>query len=206
LVSPQCGLGAAQLDHGDAFAIDRGYQDRAGGGLGGALAVKGVKVLSRIRQDLLQAALGYGDTGQLGNGLNRFQEGVLHRGLNQAPLEFVGERAGGQGQCPVQWKDAGRAGAGVAHTDEFHGSKDGSKRASAKPTMGVEAVAVLLLEAQGAPDIPVASLLQVGLKQQTLDLTSFGLLLGLDLVKGELESAGGCQPGLKQGEFESGRR
>jgi hypothetical protein len=72
--------------------------------------------------------------------------------------------------------------------------------------MGVEAVAVLLLEAQGAPDIPVAALLQVGLKQQTLDLTSFGVLLGLDLVEGELESAGGCQPGLKQGEFESGRR
>ena len=48
----------------------------------GALTVERVKILSRIRQDLFQAALGDGDSGQLGNDLNRFQEGVLHGGLD----------------------------------------------------------------------------------------------------------------------------
>lgn len=197
---------AARLDHGNAFAIDRRYQDRAGGGLGGTLPVKGVKVLSRIRQDLLQAAFGDGNAGQLGDGSNRLQERVLHGGLDQAPLEFVGERTGGQGQHAVQWKDAGPAGAGVAHADEFHGSKDGGQRAGAKPAMGIDLVAVLLMEAQGGSDIPVAALLQVGLEEQALDLAALGVLLGLDLVKGKLESTGGGQPGLKQGELDSGRR
>ena len=34
-----------------------------------------------------------------------------------------------------------------------------------------------------------------------MDLAASGLLLGLDLVERELESAGGCQPGLQQREL-----
>jgi hypothetical protein len=45
---PQFGLRAGRLDHGNSLAIDGRYQDGAGGGLGGALPVKGIKVLSRI--------------------------------------------------------------------------------------------------------------------------------------------------------------
>jgi hypothetical protein len=42
---------------------------------------------------------------------------------------------------------------------------------------------------------------QVGLEEQALDLAAgSGVLLGLDLVERELESAGGCQPGLQQRE------
>jgi len=37
----------------------------------------------------------------------------------------------------------------------------------------------------------------MGLEEKALDLAAFGLLLGLDLVEGELEGAGGCQPGLQ---------
>jgi hypothetical protein len=44
-------------------------------------------------------------------------------------------------------------------------------------------------------------MLQVGLEEQALDLTAFGLLLGLDLVERELEGAGGCQPGLQPREL-----
>ena len=48
-------------------------------------------------------------------------------------------------------------------------------------------------------------MLQMGLEKQALDLAAFGLLLGLDLVKGELEGAGGCQPGLQQRELNQRR-
>ena len=48
-------------------------------------------------------------------------------------------------------------------------------------------------------------MLQVGLEEQALDLAAFGLLLGLDLVEGELEGAGGCQPGLQQRELNQRR-
>jgi hypothetical protein len=41
----------------------------------------------------------------------------------------------------------------------------------------------------------------MGLQEKALDLAAFGLLLGLDLVERELESAGGCQPGLQQREL-----
>ena len=34
-----------------------------------------------------------------------------------------------------------------------------------------------------------------------MDLAAFYLLLGFDLVERELESTGGCQPGLQQGEL-----
>jgi hypothetical protein len=42
----------------------------------------------------------------------------------------------------------------------------------------------------------------MGLEEKALDLAAFGLLLGLDLVERELESAGGCQPGLHLGELD----
>jgi len=48
--------------------------------------VEGVKVSCRIRKDLFQTAFGDGNTGQLGNGLNRFQKWVLYGGLDQAAL------------------------------------------------------------------------------------------------------------------------
>ncbi len=137
---------AGRLNHGNTLAIDGGHQDSAGGGLRRTLPVEGVKILRRIRQDLLQAAFGDGNAGQVGYGLNRIEERILHGGFDQTPLEFVGERTGRQSQRPVQRKDAGRAGAGVAHADEFDGSKHGGESAGAQPPMGVEQFAVLLPE------------------------------------------------------------
>jgi len=99
-----------------------------------------------MRQDLLQTAFGDGNTGQFGNGLDRIQKRVLHGGFDQAPLEFVGERACGQGQRLVQWKDAECAGAGVTHAEEFDGSKDSGERAGAQSAMRVGQLAVMLLE------------------------------------------------------------
>jgi hypothetical protein len=48
-------------------------------------------------------------------------------------------------------------------------------------------------------------MLQMGLEEKALDLAAFCLLLGLDLVERELEGAGGCQPGLQQGELNKRR-
>ena len=93
---PCSGFCAARLDHGNAFTVDRRHQDRARGSCNRALLVEGVKVSCRIRKDFFQAAFGDGDTGQLGNGLNRFQKRVLYGGLDQAALEFVGERPRGK--------------------------------------------------------------------------------------------------------------
>jgi hypothetical protein len=45
----------------------------------------------------------------------------------------------------------------------------------------------------------------MGLQEKALDLAAFGLLLGLDLVERELESAGGCQPGLQHRELNKRR-
>ena len=84
---------AGRLDHGNTLAIDGCHQDGAGGGLRRTLPVEGVKVLRRIREDLLQAAFGDGNAGQAGYGLDRILERILHGGFNQAALEFVRERA-----------------------------------------------------------------------------------------------------------------
>jgi hypothetical protein len=61
----------------------------------------------------------------------------------------------------------------------------------------------LLLDAQRGSHIAVAAKLQVGLEEQALHLTAFGLLLGFDLVEGQLKRTGGGQPGLEQSELES---
>jgi hypothetical protein len=61
----------------------------------------------------------------------------------------------------------------------------------------------LLLDAQRGSHIAVAAMLQVGLEEQALHLTAFGLLLGFNLVEGQLESTGGSQPGLEQSELDS---
>jgi len=168
------------------------------------LPVKGVKVLSRIRQNLLQAAFGNGNAGQVCYGMDRIEERILHGSLDQSPLEFVGERTAGQSERPVQGKDARRAGTGVAHADEFDGSKNRGERAGAQPPMGVEQLAVLLLEVKRRPHISVAALLQVSLEKQALHLAAFGLLLTLNLVQGELHDTTGGQPGLEQSELDSG--
>ena len=46
----------------------------------------------------------------------------------------------------------------------------------------------------------------MGLKKQALHLAAFGLLLALNLVEGELQSAAGGQPELKKSELDSGGR
>ena len=61
------------------------------------------------------------------------------------------------------------------------------------------------MEAQGGSHISVAAMLQVGLEEEALHLAAFALLLGLNLVEGELQGAAGCQPGLEQSELESCR-
>jgi hypothetical protein len=120
-----CGRCAAGLDHGNALAINRRHQNRAWGVRQGALTVEGVKVVSRIRQDLFQAALGNGYAGQLSDGQNRFQERVLHGGFDQAPLKLVGEGSRGQGQRAIERINARCAIAGVAHTVNLHRTEDG---------------------------------------------------------------------------------
>ena len=67
--------------------------------------------------------------------------------------------------------------------------------------MRVEHRAVCLFELQRGPYISVAAMLQMGLEEKALDLAAFYLLLGFDLVERELESTGGRQPGLQQGEL-----
>ena len=66
--------------------------------------------------------------------------------------------------------------------------------------MRVEHRAVCLFELQRRSYVSVPAMLRMGLEEKALDLAAFGLLLGLDLMERELEGAGGCQPGLQQGE------
>ena len=51
----------------------------------------------------------------------------------------------------------------------------------------------------------MATVLQVSLEKETLDLAAFGLLLQLDLVERELKGPGRCQPGLQLGELDKCR-
>jgi hypothetical protein len=52
--------------------------------------------------------------------------------------------------------------------------------------MGVEDFAVLAPEANSGAGISLATVLQVGLEEEPLHLATLVLLLGLDLVEGEL--------------------
>ena len=83
---PRCWLRTGlSLTHGNALAIDGGHQNGAGGGLRRTLPVKSVEVLRRVgKEDLLQAA--FGDRTrriQVGYGLDRIEERILHGGFNQ---------------------------------------------------------------------------------------------------------------------------
>jgi hypothetical protein len=49
----------------------------------GALLIKGVKILSRIPQNLLQAALGDRNSGKVGDRLDGFGEGILRAALTK---------------------------------------------------------------------------------------------------------------------------
>src|SRR6516225_362846 len=100
----------------------------------GTLTVERVEVLTRIRQNLFQAALGDENAGRLGDALNRFQERVLHGGLDQAPLEFVGKASRRQGQFPIERINAGGAIAGVAHAVNLDWTEDGFQATGAEPT------------------------------------------------------------------------
>ena len=71
-------------------------------------------------------------------------------------------------------------------------------------TSGVPHLAGRLSDTQCRSHISVAAELEMGLKQQALHLTAFGILLRLNLMEWELESARGCQPSLQRGEFEGG--
>jgi hypothetical protein len=51
-----------------------------------------------------------------------------------------------------------------------------------------------MFELQGGSHISNATVLQVSLEKETLDLAAFGLLLQLDLVERELKGPGRCQP------------
>jgi hypothetical protein len=71
--------------------------------------------------------------------------------------------------------------------------------------MRMEHLTVWQFQLQSRSHISMAAMLQVSLEEQALDLAASGLLLGLDLVEWELESAGGCQPGLQQRELNQRR-
>jgi len=70
----------------ETVAIDRRHQDGAVCRFGDTFRVKDVKIPSRIPQNLLQAALGHRNTGEVGDGFDRFVEGALYCRLDQAPL------------------------------------------------------------------------------------------------------------------------
>ena len=82
-------------------------------------------------------------------------ERVLYSGLDQAALEFMGERPCRQSQRLVERKDPRRTGWGVADTDEFHGSKDGGKRSGAQTAVRIEYRAVCCSSCKAAPISPL---------------------------------------------------
>jgi hypothetical protein len=70
--------------------------------------------------------------------------------------------------------------------------------------MGAGQLAVLLLDVKHGSRISVATMLQVGLEEQSLHLQAFGLLPGFNLVEGEFEGAAGGQPRLEKSELDTG--
>jgi hypothetical protein len=84
------------LDHGNALAIDRRHQNRAGGRRRDAFLIEDVKVSGRIQQQFFQAALGNRQAGEVGDAINRFLESALHRRLDQPSLQLVREHTAGK--------------------------------------------------------------------------------------------------------------
>jgi hypothetical protein len=89
---PFCPLG---LDHGNALAVHRRYQDRAGIQFWGVLLVESVKVLGGIKEHFFQTALGNRHAGNLGDAHDGLMERTLHRSPDGTLLQLVRKRAGG---------------------------------------------------------------------------------------------------------------
>jgi len=70
--------------------------------------------------------------------------------------------------------------------------------------MSVQHLAACLGDAQRRAHISVAAELEMGLKQQALHLTPFGLLLRLNLMEREVQGGWRRQPSLQRSEFEGG--
>ncbi len=146
-------------------AIDCCHQDRAGSRRRDAFPIEDVKVSGRFQQQFCQAALENRQACEVGDAINGFLEGALHRREDQTPLQFVREHARRQGERFIERIDAVGAGVGVAHANNLDRSENSLEGAGADPTMCVQHFVVPLLDAQSGTQVSVAAALKVSLKQ-----------------------------------------
>lgn len=144
-------------------------RDRPGIGRRRTLLIEGIEIPGGIAHDLLDATLGNRNASEFGDGVHRFLERIEDSRLDQAPLQFVGERASRQGQGLIERIDTRCARLGVAEALDLHRPKDGGYCAGAEAAVGVTQRDVIGTgDGQGGADIAVTALVQVGLQQQTL--------------------------------------
>src|SRR5205823_15066746 len=82
-------------------------------------------------------------------------------------------------QCQrlVERKDARRARPGVAHTNEFHASKDGGQGSVAQTAVRIEQLTVWQFKLQSRSHISIAAMLQVRSEEHTSELQSLAYLV-----------------------------
>lgn len=99
-----------------------------------------------------------------------------------------------------------RARAGVAHAHQVHAAEHCGERVCAQAAMSKAELFVARLDQQGGADIAVTALLEVSLQQETRNLAALVGLLRFDGMERELQACRRGEPGLQEGELDSGRR
>jgi len=164
------------------------------------LSIEGIEVLRRFLENLFEAALGYCQAGHFEGSLGGFAEGTLDRSLDQALLQFIGKRAGGQLHGLIQRMNAGSAVVAVRHPVNVNRTEDGLQGSPLEAVACVETGGGPLGDAQNGAYVPGATMLNVGLQQHSQQFTAFKLLLLFDEMKGEFQSRSRGQPGFQRRE------
>ena len=193
---PLCQLG---LHHGDALAVDGADEDVALGELarGTSVLVEAVDVTGGVDHDLLGAAFGDADPGQLPDCVHGLVERSAHRGPGQVALDLVAEATSRQAQLGVEGVEALMPGSTVADPGDAELAHHGHDAPGVQPLVGKAHPLSGLLQHEGRADVSDTTGVDVRLQRPSADLSDLRDRLPLELVESEASAAGPLQVALQ---------
>lgn len=200
-LAPPDGLGSRfGLDHGDALAVDRTYQDeflRLGVAALGALGVERVEVDAGVDDELFGAALGDHHAGGVGEQGHGGVEGCVHRGDDQPALQFVAVAARGQPELGIEGMETGLPRPAVADAAHRDLAEQGDVPAGVGALAAVAQHTLGRSHLHGRADVAVTARVDVGLQRKAHQLTAALLALALDRSQPQLVGGGCGQPAFQ---------